>query len=171
FLNSPGNPSGWMATAEDHAAILDFARRRRIWVVADEVYERIVYDRACAPSALDRAAADDPVIVINSFSKSWCMTGWRLGWLVHPPSLAETFGKLNEVNVSSPATFVQHAGITAIEQGDGFVKEIVDSYARARDVVMQRLGAMRRVQLVRPDAAFYAFFRVDGMTDSLTMAK
>lgn len=171
FVNSPGNPTGWMATAEDHAALLAFARARRIWIVADEVYERIVYDRACAPSALDGAGVEDPVIVINSFSKSWCMTGWRLGWLVHPASLAETFGKLNEVNMSGPASFTQHAGVTALEQGEGFVAEIVAAYGRARDVVVQRLGAMGRVRLARPEAAFYAFFRVDGMTDSLATAK
>jgi len=171
FVNSPGNPTGWMATAEDHAALLAFARQRRLWIVADEVYERLVYDRAVAPSALDAAGPDDPVIVINSFSKSWCMTGWRLGWLVHPPTLADTFGKLNEVNMSGPANFAQHAGIVAIEQGEGFVKEIVASYARARDVVVQRLNGMKRVHLARPDAAFYAFFKVDGMTDSLATAK
>jgi len=171
FVNSPGNPTGWMASAEDHAALLAFARQRRLWIVADEVYERLVYDRGCAPSALDRAGPDDPVIVINSFSKSWCMTGWRLGWLVHPQALADTFGKLNEINISGPATFTQHAGIAAVEHGEDFVKEIVAAYARARDVVMQRLGAMRRVRLARPDAAFYAFFRVDGMTDSLAAAK
>ncbi|HEX9464014.1 MAG TPA: pyridoxal phosphate-dependent aminotransferase [Alphaproteobacteria bacterium] len=171
FVNSPGNPTGWMATPEDHAALLAFARQRRIWIVADEVYERLVYDRPCAPSALDRAGADDPVIAINSFSKSWCMTGWRLGWLVHPPALADTFGKLNEVNMSGPATFSQHAGIVAIEQGEAFIREIVEAYGRARDVVVQRLSAMPRVRLARPDAAFYAFFRLDGMTDSLGTAK
>ncbi len=171
FVNSPGNPTGWMATAEDHAALLEFARRRRLWLIADEVYERLVYDRACAPSILDHAQPDDPVIAINSFSKSWCMTGWRLGWLVHPPVLADTFGKLNEVNVSSPATFTQHAGIAAIEGGEEFVRELVRGYARARDVVVQRLRGMRRVELAEPEAAFYAFFRVDGMTDSLATAK
>jgi len=171
FVNSPGNPTGWMATSQDHAALLEFARKRRIWLVCDEVYERLVYDRACAPGILDHARPDDPVIAINSFSKSWCMTGWRLGWLVHPPELADTFGKLNEVNVSSPATFTQHAGIVAIERGEPFVAELVQSYARARDVVVQRLRGMRRVELAEPEAAFYAFFKVDGMTDSLATAK
>lgn len=171
FVNSPGNPTGWMATSEDHAALLEFARKRRIWLVADEVYERLVYDRPCAPSILDHTRPDDPVIAINSFSKSWCMTGWRLGWLVHPASLADTFGKLNEVNVSSPATFSQHAGIVAIERGEPFVAELVRSYARARDIVVQRLRGMRRVELAEPEAAFYAFFKVDGMADSLATAK
>ena len=171
FINSPGNPTGWMAGAESHWALLDFARKRRIWIVADEVYERLVYDRACAPSALDGATADDPVIVVNSFSKAWCMTGWRLGWIIHPPGLATMLAKITEKNMSGAAMFAQDAGVVAIEQGEPFVKEIVGSYARARDVVVQRLGAMPRVRLARPEAAFYAFFRVDGMTDSLATAK
>jgi aspartate/methionine/tyrosine aminotransferase len=171
FVNSPGNPTGWMASAADQCALLEFARKRRIWIVADEVYERLVYDRPCAPSALDGATPDDPVIQINSFSKAWCMTGWRLGWIVHPPGLASPLAKITEMNMSGPAMFAQDAGAVAIEQGEPFVKEIVATYARARDVVVQRLGAMRRVRLARPEAAFYAFFRVDGMTDSLATAK
>lgn len=171
FVNSPGNPTGFVATAEDHRALREFARRRRIWIIADEVYERLVYDRACAPSALDGAAADDPVIHINSFSKSWCMTGWRLGWIIHPPGLATVLAKITEMNMSGPAMFAQDAGVVAIEKGEDFVKELVASYGRARDVVAQRLGAMPRVRLARPEAAFYAFFRVDGVTDSLAFAK
>ena len=171
FVNSPGNPTGWMASADDHKALREFARKKRIWIVADEVYERIVYDRPCAPSALDGALPDDPVIVVNSFSKAWCMTGWRLGWIIHPEGLSETLGKLNEVNMSGPAMFAQDAGVVALEQGESFIGEIVADYRRAREIVVQRLGAMPRVQLARPDAAFYAFFRVDGMTDSLAVAK
>jgi aspartate aminotransferase len=171
FINSPGNPTGWMASAADHVALREFARKKRIWIVADEVYERIVYDRPCAPSALDGASPDDPIIVVNSFSKAWCMTGWRLGWIIHPEGLTDTLGKLNEVNMSGPAMFAQDAGIVALEQGEGFIAEIVADYRRAREVVVQRLGGMKRVQLARPDAAFYAFFRVDGMTDSLATAK
>ncbi len=171
FINSPGNPTGWMAGAEIHRALLDFARKRRIWIVADEVYERLVYDRTCAPSALDGATADDPVIVVNSFSKAWCMTGWRLGWIIHPPGLATMLAKITEMNMSGAAMFAQDAGVVAIEQGEPFVKEIVESYSRARDVVVQRLGAMPRVRLARPEAAFYAFFRVEGVTDSLALAK
>ena len=171
FINSQGNPTGWMAGAEVYRALRDFARRKRIWIVSDEVYERIVYDRPCAPSALDGATADDPVIAVNSFSKAWCMTGWRLGWIVHPPGLASMLAKITEMNMSGPAMFAQDAGVVAIGQGEGFVREIVDDYRRAREVVVQRLGAMPRVQLARPEAAFYAFFRVDGMSDSLATAK
>ncbi len=171
LINSPGNPTGWMAGPEVFEALRDFARRKRIWVVSDEVYERIVYDRPCAASALDGATADDPVIVVNSFSKAWCMTGWRLGWIIHPPGLASMLGKITEMNMSGPAMFAQDAGVVAIEQGESFIQEIVADYRRAREVVVQRLGGMKRVQLARPEAAFYAFFRVDGMTDSLETAK
>ena len=171
FVNSPGNPTGWLMKAEEVRAILAFCRKRRIWAIGDDVYDRLVYDRPVAPSFLDLAGPEDPVIAINSFSKAWCMTGWRLGWLVAPPAFGEVIGKINEFNVSSATTFVQHAGITAIRDGEPFVAEIVAQYARARDLVVQRLGAMPRVRLVRPEAAFYAFFTVDGMSDSLAFAK
>lgn len=171
FVNSPGNPTGWMADAGDLAALLEFCRSRGLWLIGDEVYERIVYDRACAPSVLDAAGADDPVIAISSFSKSWCMTGWRLGWVVAPAAYGEVLGKTNEFNMSAATTFVQHAGVAAVRDGDAFVAEIVEQYRRARDLVAQRLGGMRRVRLTPPAAAFYAFFQVDGMSDSLTFAK
>ena len=171
FINSPGNPTGWMMSADDVATVLEFCRQRRIWLIADEVYERVVYDRDRSPSPLDIAADDDPVISVNSFSKAWCMTGWRLGWLVTPPQLGETIGKIAEFNVSCPAAFVQHAGITALRDGEAFTAEIVSHYRRARDLVVQRLGAMPRVRLAYPQAAFYAFFRVEGMSDSLDFAK
>ncbi|HJS30433.1 MAG TPA: pyridoxal phosphate-dependent aminotransferase [Alphaproteobacteria bacterium] len=171
FINSPGNPTGWMMSADDVATVLEFCRQRRIWLIADEVYERVVYDRDRSPSPLDMAADDDPVISVNSFSKAWCMTGWRLGWLVTPPQLGETIGKIAEFNVSCPAAFVQHAGITALRDGEAFTAEIVGHYRRARDLVVQRLGAMPRVRLAYPQAAFYAFFRVEGMSDSLDFAK
>ncbi len=171
FVNSPGNPTGWMAKEEDLRAILDFCRKRGIWALADEVYERLVYDRAVAPSLLDIAGPDDPVISINSFSKAWCMTGWRLGWIIAPPAYGETLGKIIEFNMSAATSFVQHGGLAAIREGEGFVAEIVEQYRQARDLVTQRLGGMRRVRMARPDAAFYAFFQVDGMTDSLAFAK
>jgi aspartate/methionine/tyrosine aminotransferase len=171
FVNSPGNPTGWMAKPEELRAILEFCRKRRIWAIADEVYERLVYDRPVSPSLMDFATADDPVISINSFSKAWCMTGWRLGWIVAPAGLGDTLGKIIEFNMSAATSFVQHAGLAAIRDGEPFVAEIVEQYRQARDLVTQRLGGMRRVRMARPDAAFYAFFQVDGMQDSLATAK
>jgi aspartate/methionine/tyrosine aminotransferase len=171
FVNSPGNPTGWMAKPEELRAILEFCRKRRIWAIADEVYERLVYDRPVSPSLVDIATPDDPVISINSFSKAWCMTGWRLGWVIAPAGYGDTLGKVIEFNMSAATSFVQHAGLAAIREGEPFVAEIVEQYRQARDLVTQRLGGMRRVRMARPDAAFYAFFQVDGMKDSLATAK
>jgi aspartate/methionine/tyrosine aminotransferase len=171
FVNSPGNPTGWMMPSAQQKDVLDFCRKRGIWIVSDEVYARIVYDRPVAPSFLELAEDDDAVIAVNSFSKAWTMTGWRLGWLTAPPALSETFEKLNEFNISGPTSFVQRAGVVAVREGEPFVASLIERYARARDLVTQRLGAMKRVRLLRPDAAFYAFFAVDGMTDSLAMCQ
>ena len=171
MVNSPSNPTGWVMGAGEQRALLDRCRERGIYVVADEVYVRLAFDAPRAPSFLDIAEPGDRVVAINSFSKSWSMTGWRLGWLTHAAGLGDAFAKLNEYNLASPTTFVQHAGITAIEQGDGFIDSLVERYRRNRDLVVQRLGAMRRVRLPRPDGAFYAFFAVDGMTDSLGFAR
>ena len=115
-VNSPGNPTGWIMSAVEQAALLAYCRTRGIWVIADEVYARIVYEGRCAPSFLQVAAAEDRLVVVNSFSKSWSMTGWRLGWLVTPDDLGETLEMMNEYNIAGPATFAQHAGVTAVSE-------------------------------------------------------
>ena len=171
YVNSPGNPTGWVMEQDQQLEMLAFARERGIYVISDEVYVRLIYDRPRAPSFLDIAEDDDRVVVVNSFSKSWSMTGWRLGWLTHPPDLGPAFSKLNEFNVASPTTFVQHAGVVAMREGEPFVLEMVERYRRNRDLVFQRLAAMPKVTLARPEGAFYAFFTVDGMTDSVAYAK
>ena len=171
FINSPGNPTGWVMNESEQRSLLSECKRRGIYVVADEVYIRLFYDGKKAPSFLDFSETDDPLIVINSFSKSWSMTGWRLGWLTHPPELGDVFSKLNEFNIASPTTFVQHAGIVAIREGEKFISQMVEDYRHNRDLVFQRLAALPKVKMSRPEAAFYAFFSVDGMTDSLQYAK
>ncbi len=171
FVNSPANPTGWVMTADEQRALLEWCRARGIYVVADEVYVRLAFNGPRAPSFLDMAEPEDRVIVVNSFSKSWSMTGWRLGWLTHAPELGETFASLNEYNLAGPTTFVQHAGVTAVEEGEPFVRQVVERYRRNRDLVVQRLGAMRRVRLPHPDGAFYAFFAVEGVSDSLACAR
>ena len=170
FVNSPGNPTGWMMEADEQRDLLERCRARGLYIIADEVYVRLAFDRERAPSFLDVAEPDDRLIVINSFSKSWSMTGWRLGWLTHPAALGDAFAKLNEYNLAAPTTFVQHAGITAVREGEDFVIEMVERYRRNRDLVFQRLAAMPRVRLSRPEAAFYAFFSVDGVDDSVGLA-
>ncbi len=171
FVNSPGNPTGWMLEQDEQQAILDFARERGIWVMADEVYARLVYDRPIAPSFLDIAEDDDPVVVINSFSKSWAMTGWRVGWLTHPPWISEVLAELIEYSTSSVQPFLQHAAVTAVTKGEPLVAEIRELCRVGRDIVTPALSAHPRVVLSPPKAAFYAFFQVDGMTDSLEWSK
>ena len=171
FLNSPNNPTGWMMSAEQQKQVLAFARRRGMWIVSDEVYARLVYDRRHAPSFLEQAEPEDRVIVVNSFSKTWSMTGWRLGWITAPAALGPSFEMLTEYNIAGPPGFVQRAGIVAVRDGEPFVEEIVARYRAARDLVLERVAAIPRFSLPRPDAAFYAFLRVEGMDDSVAFAK
>jgi aspartate aminotransferase len=147
--------------------VLGFARERGIWIVSDEVYARIGYDRGFAPSFREHAEADDRVIVVHSFSKTWSMTGWRLGWITAPAELEPSFEKLTEYNIAGPPGFVQRAGIVAVQDGEPFVAEIVARYRATRDLVLKRVAAITRLSLPRPEAAFYAFILVDGMQDSV----
>ncbi len=171
FVNSPSNPTGWVISPAEIAALIAFARRRGLWLIADEVYGRIVYGNRPAPSFLDQAEAEDRLIVVNSFSKTWAMTGWRLGWMVVPPDLLPVMEKLVEFNTSGSPTFLQHAGIVAIREGEPFIAGFVARCRAARDVAIDALQACRRVEVARPEGAFYAFLRVAGMTDSVAFAK
>ena len=168
MINSPSNPTGWVMNLEDMQAVLDFCRERDIWLLSDEVYARMYYHGPVAPSFLQIAEPDDKLVVVNSFSKSWCMTGWRLGWLTSPPALMPTSEKMIEFHYSCPAHFSQ---VAAVRDGEDFVKETVDRYQQARDLVIDRLQAMPKVRVHRPDGAFYAFFAVEGMDDSLEKCK
>jgi aspartate/methionine/tyrosine aminotransferase len=171
FVNSPSNPTGWVISTEEIAALLEFGRRRGVWLIADEVYGRIVYGNRAAPSFLAAAAPEEGVIVVNSFSKSWAMTGWRLGWMAMPPELLPEFEKLIEFNTSGSPTFLQHAATVAIREGEGFISDFVIRCRAARDAAIEALQSCRRVEVVRPEGAFYAFFRVEGVSDSLAFAK
>lgn len=169
-VNSPGNPTGWMASEDELASILAHARERGIWILSDEVYTRIVYGKRHAPTFLTLARPDDPVVIINSFSKSWSMTGWRLGWIVAPSELTVAIEKMTEFNISHPTTFVQWGGVAALDHGDGYVDALVRRYAEAAELVYERLSGLPRVRLSRPRSAFYAFFKVDGVADSFAYA-
>jgi aspartate aminotransferase len=169
-VNSPSNPTGWMAREDELRALLALARERGIWILADEVYARIVYEGRHAPSFMTLAEPDDPVVIINSFSKSWSMTGWRLGWIVAPSELNVAIEKMTEFNISHPTTFAQWGGVAALDHGDAYVESLVRRYAEAAELVYRRLADLPRVRLARPRSAFYAFFRVDGVTDSFAYA-
>ncbi|GEO38274.1 aspartate/methionine/tyrosine aminotransferase [Skermanella aerolata] len=171
FINSPCNPTGWTMGTDDMRRVMKFARERGLWVMSDEVYSRMVYDGSRAPSFLDVSEPEDRLLVINSFSKNWAMTGWRLGWVVSPSSFGPVYEKMVQFNNSGVPGFVQKAGIAALEQGDGFLADMVERCRTGRDIVCGVLESLPRVKVQRPDAAFYAFFSVEGETDSLTLAK
>jgi aspartate/methionine/tyrosine aminotransferase len=174
FLNSPNNPTGWVIAKEQQEIILAHCRKHGIWILADDVYERLVYDAApgaCAPSFLDIADKDDRIVSANSFSKSWLMTGWRLGWVVAPPALMADLGKLIEYNTSCAPGFVQRAGIVAIERGEEIIAHTVQRYQAARDFLYQRINALPGITAPRPKGAMYLFFRVDGAHDTLELCK
>lgn len=167
FYASPGNPTGWIMPPEQQARLLDLCRSRNVWIVADEVYTRFHYSKPVAPSILEHAGPEDLVLVVNSFSKAWCMTGWRIGWLTHPESCGDTLAMLVQYNTSGTATFLQHAAVTAIEEGEEFVSFLVERCRTARDLVCDSLENLPRVRnLYRPDGGMYVYFRVEGVTDS-----
>ncbi len=171
YLASPGNPTGWMITREEAVKLLDFARARGIGILSDEVYHRTVYDRNAAFSFLEIARPDDPLFVVNSFSKAWAMTGWRLGWIVYPEGSREAFEKLIQFNTSGAPEFLQHGAIAALRDGEDFVHEFAARCGAGRTVVNERLARMPRVRNIPNSGAFYAMFSVDGVTDTLTFCK
>jgi len=173
MINSPNNPTGWTLTRAEQQAILGHCRRHGIWLVADDVYERLYYrdDAPAAPSFLDLAAPEERVIAINSFSKSWLMTGWRLGWMVAPSALMPDLGKLIEYNTSCSPAFVQHAGLAAITRGETTVAHTRARFHAARDFLVRELEQLPRIEVAAPAGAMYAFFKVDGLTDSLAFCK
>jgi aspartate aminotransferase len=171
FVNSPGNPTGWTMTSDEQRAVLEFARKRGLWIMADEVYARLIYTRPVAPSFLDLAGPDDPLIVLNSFSKPWAMTGWRVGWLTHPRQLGDDFAKLVQVNTSGVPAFLQRGAVAALEKGDSFVAEMLERCRAGGELVFQRLSAMPQIGIARPEAAFYAFFSIDGVKDTMAFCK
>jgi aspartate/methionine/tyrosine aminotransferase len=172
ILNSPNNPTGWTMSRADMGTLLAHCRRHGIWLVSDEAYERLVFDGSCqAPSMLDVAGPEDRLIVANTFSKAWQMTGWRLGWLVVPPSLTGELAKLVEFNTSCAPGFVQQAAVAALRDGEPFVREFVAELGRRRDALLAGLASIDRITTGVPDGAMYAFLRVSGENDSLALAK
>ena len=171
YLASPGNPTGWMIPREDAERLLAFCRARGIAILSDEVYHRLVYDRKVAFSFLDIAGPTDPVFVVNSFSKAWAMTGWRLGWIVYPEGLKDSFEKLIQFNTSGAPEFLQHGAIAALRQGEEFVKFFAERCGQGRALVNDRLGRMKRVHNIPNQGSFYAMFSVDGVDDTMAFCK
>lgn len=173
YLNSPNNPTGWSVTREEQRAILEHCRRHGIWIFADDAYERLYYRDAggVAPSFLDLADRGERVVSTNTFSKAWLMTGWRLGWLVVPATLAADLAKLIEYNTSCAPVFVQRAGVAALTEGEPQVRRSLERLRRARDFLLAGLASVPGVSAAVPDGAMYAFLRVEGVADSLEFCK
>jgi aspartate/methionine/tyrosine aminotransferase len=171
LVNAPNNPTGWMLTREEQHAILEHSRRTGTWVLADEVYERVAFEVPCAPSFLDIAAPDDRLIVVHSFSKSFLMTGWRLGWLVAPPSLLDAVGKLIEFNTSCAPVFVQRGALAALHGAALSVPALVERLRVCRDRLISDLARLPRVEVSPARGGLYAFLRIDGENDSMALAK
>ena len=170
IYTSPSNPLGWVATEEEQRGLLDFARRHNLWLLADEVYDRLYYSGARlgdpVPSILRMATRDDAVIVVQSFSKSYCMTGWRLGWLVARADLAAKATQLNEFVVSHAPSFAQKAGETALAEGEPELLRMLERLKRNRDLCLEALRGIPGLVTPEPDGAFYLFPRIDGLKDS-----
>ena len=173
FLCSPGNPTGWTASAQEQREILTFARKRNIAIISDEVYGTLVYDGTShAPSFLSIAEPDDAVFVIGSFSKPWAMTGWRIGWLVHPASLQVPMGVMAQASNTGATHFAQYGALAALTpEGDKFRGELLARCAKGRDVVSDFLAGQNRIRWIKPDGAFYGFLNVEGLKDSLGFAQ
>lgn len=170
-INSPANPTGWTATREELAAILALARLHGLWIIADEIYGRFVYDGATrAPSFKDVMEPEDKVMFVQTFSKNWAMTGWRVGWLEAPAQFGQVIENLIQYSTSGSPVFVQRAAIAALDHGDGFLAHQIERAAKGRDIVVGGLRATGKVQGPAPVGAFYYFFKVEGVTDSRAFA-
>jgi aspartate/methionine/tyrosine aminotransferase len=171
FVNSPCNPTGWVMPPEEQAELLSFCRDRGILLIADEVYHRTVHEGRTAPSFLSLARDDDPVVVVNGFSKAWAMTGWRIGWVVAPKRHATHWALLSECFNTGATVFVQAAAIAALGEGEPLVRELQQSYRLGREIVLRVLGTHPSIELTPPQGAFYAFPRVPGLASSLEFAR
>ncbi|BEP36436.1 pyridoxal phosphate-dependent aminotransferase [Variovorax sp. V59] len=174
IVNAPNNPTGWTMTREEQQAVLDHCRETGTWILADEVYERLYFEptpNGCAPSFLDISRPDDRLVVTHSFSKSFLMTGWRLGWLVLPPALVDGIGKLIEFNTSCASVFTQRAAVAAIAHTAQITPRVVAHLKQCRDTLVPLLAALPGVQVAPAKGGMYAFFRLEGFGDSLDLAK
>jgi aspartate aminotransferase len=175
LYTSPSNPLGWVATGEEQEGLLDFARRHGLWLLADEVYDRLYYAGRelgdPVPSILRKATREDAVMVVHSFSKSYCMTGWRVGWLVARRDLAAKATQLNEFIISHAPSFAQRAGETALAEGEPELRRMLARLKENRDLCLDALAGISGLTAPRPDGAFYLFPRIAGLDDSFAFCR
>lgn len=173
LFNSPNNPTGWRIEAAQQKALLEHCRRLGIWILADDVYERLAFDLSgrAAPSMLQLAESGDRIVTVNSFSKAWSMTGWRLGWMTAPEALMGQLPKLVEYNTSCAPEFVQIAGLTALAQGEGAAEAARERLKSNRDLLLAALRQLDGVEPTTPRGAMYLFFRLAGVSDTMATAR
>lgn len=170
IINSPTNPTGWTASVDELRALLALARKHGLWIIADEIYGRIVYDGARAPSFHDVIEADDRVIFIHTLSKNWAMTGLRLGWIEAPSALGATIANLIQYSTSGVAVPLQRGAAAALEYGEPFIARQLERFRRSRDILCDGLAATGKVHFARPTAAFYVFAAFEGRPDTRALA-
>ncbi|WP_152044923.1 pyridoxal phosphate-dependent aminotransferase [Aureimonas psammosilenae] len=170
FVNTPSNPTGWTASTEVLREILGIVREAGITLIADEIYSRFHYAGGRAPSFHDVMEEDEAIFFVNSFSKNWAMTGWRVGWIEAPPAFGPVIENLIQYSTSGVAAFMQRGAVAALEEGEEFVSSQVERAHQARDIFCKALIETNRVSLVPPNGAFYAFFAIDGVEDSMRTA-
>ncbi|WP_038360436.1 pyridoxal phosphate-dependent aminotransferase [Bosea sp. 117] len=173
FINSPANPTGFVASHETLRGVLDIARRHGLWIVADEIYGRFYYEggeNGLAPSFHDVMEPEDRVLFVQTFSKNWAMTGWRMGWIEAHPVLGDVLENLIQYSTSGVAAFMQRAGVAALDRGESFVAHQIERARRGRDIVADALLPTNRVRLVKPPGALYLFFGVEGERDMRSLA-
>lgn len=166
FLNSPNNPTGWVLDHDGLADVLALARRHGLWIIADEIYGRFYYSGDRAPSFRDVTDPDERVLFVNTFSKNWAMTGWRIGWIEAPAALGQTIENLVQYSTSGVAAFMQRAAIVALDRGDDFANHLIAMARRGREIVCDGLRSTGRARFAAPDGAFYLFFGIDGEPDT-----
>jgi aspartate/methionine/tyrosine aminotransferase len=179
FINTPANPTGTVATLEELKAILALARKHNLWIIADEIYSRFYWRGDVqkrndapvrAPSFQDIREEGDKIMFVNTFSKNWAMTGYRMGWIEADPSLGGIIENFIQVSTSGSPLFLQRACITALDEGESFIQHQIEKAKASRAVMSKILKATGRVRMVEPDGAFYLFFKVDGVSDSRKLA-
>jgi aspartate/methionine/tyrosine aminotransferase len=170
FINTPSNPTGWAASLDELKAILAFARARGIWIIADEIYGRFFYEGDLAPSFQTLREPGDRIAFVQTFSKNWAMTGWRMGWLQAPPELGQVIENLIQYNTSGVASFLQPAGVAALTQGGDFARAQIERAAEGRRIVCSALEGVEGARLAWPAGAFYLLFAIEGEANSLETA-
>jgi len=170
FFNTPANPTGFVATREEIVETLAIARRHGLWIIADEIYGRLTYDGVRAPSFHDVMAPDDKILFVQTLSKNWAMTGFRIGWLEAPRELAEVIENFVQYTTSGVPVFNQRAATAALEHGEAFLGQQIERCRRSRDILCEGLAKTGRVRFFKPEAALYLFFSIDGFPDSRSLA-